>query len=122
MNEYNLKPNSARTTQELRENGRKGGVKSAEVRKERKTFKELINIALQEKDTDTGQDNAVAIVASLINKAKQGDNKAFEILRDTVGEKPSDKKDIGFDFDLTQLVVREIADAADTDKIEDEKQ
>lgn len=91
MNNDNLKPNSARTTQELQDNGRKGGIKSAEIRRERKTFKELINIALQEKDNDTGQENAVEIVASLINKAKQGDSRAFEILRDTIGEKPVDK-------------------------------
>jgi hypothetical protein len=116
MNEHNLRPNSERTTQELQENGRKGGIKSAEKRKERKTFKELINIALQEQDVETGQDNAVAIVASLINKAKQGDNKAFEILRDTVGEKPSDKNEL---YTLPPIALVQFDDAADINTIED---
>ena len=89
MNDDNLKPNSERTLEELRENGRKGGKKSAETRRERKTFKDLLNIALQEKDATTGEENAVAVVASLVNKAKQGDSKAFEIIRDTIGENPN---------------------------------
>lgn len=123
MNKHNLIPNSERTAQELKDNGRKGGIKSAETRRERKTFKELLHIALQEKDRNTGEENAVAMVASLINRAKQGDNKAFEIIRDTIGEKPIEKHDISeTDRQSIFINIRGIADNMDkTTKAEVER-
>lgn len=80
------------TSSEAWENGKKGAKKSAEKRRERKKFKELLEIALQLPDKESGEQNDFAIVAALIKKAVKGDTKAFELIRDTVGEKPVDKQ------------------------------
>ena len=84
-NEQNLIPNSMRSPKEVRENGKKGGIKSGEVRKARKTLKETLLMMLEEGNT---QDN---ITLALLERALKGDTKAYEVIRDTVGEKPTDK-------------------------------
>ena len=84
-NEQNLIPNNQRSPKELRDNGRKGGLKSVEVRRARKTLKETLLMMLEEGNT---QDN---ITLALLDKALKGDTKAYEVIRDTVGEKPTDK-------------------------------
>lgn len=90
LNPQNLKRFSS---EEARRNGKKGAEKSAQKRRERKTFKELLKIAL-EMESPTGKTNAEEIVASMIRKAQDGDVKAFEAVRDTIGEKPRDTVDI----------------------------
>ena len=47
---------------------------------------------MQLPDKESGEQNDFAIVAALIKKAAKGDTKAFELIRDTVGEKPVDKQ------------------------------
>ena len=90
LNPQNLKRLSS---EEARRNGKKGGVRSAKARREKKTFKELLKIALEMR-TKNGNTNAEEIVASLILKAQSGDVKAFEAVRDTIGEKPKDTVDV----------------------------
>lgn len=85
-NEKNLKPLS---TREAREIGKKGGQKSAEVRKEKKMLKDLLEEAL-EKKTKTGN-KYIDITIALINEAEKGNVKAYETIRDTLGQKPKDK-------------------------------
>ena len=85
MNESNLISLADRTTEEQREIARKGGLKSGEVRKARKTLKETLLLMLEQGNT---QDN---ITLALLQKALNGDTKAYEVIRDTVGEKPTDK-------------------------------
>ena len=86
-NEHNLIPNTQRTPNEVRENARKGGIKSGKVRREKANFKKLCEIALNE--TYKGEmTNAEAMVISMITKALDGDTKAFEVIRDTAGQKP----------------------------------
>ena len=87
MNEKNLIPNEARTPEERRENARKAGIASGKARREKANFKKLIEIALNE-DYKGGMSNAEAMVVSMIQKALEGDTKAFEVLRDTAGQKP----------------------------------
>ena len=82
------------TSSEARENGKKGAKKSAEKRRERKKLRELLEIALQLQNEETGEQNDFAIVAALINKAVNGDTKAFELIRDTIGEKPTEKQEV----------------------------
>lgn len=83
-NEQNLKP--VRTKNEARERGRKGGIKSGEVRAKKKTLKEELIALLKTKiDNKTMQEK---ISFSLIQEALDGNVKAFEIIRDTIGEKP----------------------------------
>ena len=84
-NEQNLIPNSQRTPSERRENARKAGIASGEARRARKTLKETLLMMLEEGDT---QNN---ITLALLDKALKGDTKAYEVIRDTVGEKPTDK-------------------------------
>lgn len=81
-NEQNLKP--VRTKSEARERGKNGGIKSGEVRKQRKTLKEELLLLLSE-----GQIQK-KISLSLIREALDGNTKAYEIIRDTIGEKPQD--------------------------------
>ena len=76
------------TTEEAREIGRKGGLASGKARKERKTLKEELLLLLE--DEKTQKELSVA----LIKRAKLFDNmgnKAYEIIRGTIGEKPTDK-------------------------------
>lgn len=88
-NEKKLKPVTQRTKSEAREISKKGGVASGKSRRMRKTFRELLKIAL-EMPSANGVTNAEEIVASMIRKAQGGDVKAFEAVRDTIGEKPAD--------------------------------
>lgn len=81
-NEQNLKP--VRTKSEARERGKNGGIKSGEVRKQRKTLKEELLLLLSEGQTQE------KISLSLIQEALEGNTKAYEIIRDTIGEKPQD--------------------------------
>lgn len=88
-NEKNLIPNSNRSPNEVRENGRKGGKKSGEVRREKKLLRELLEEALLKK-TETGN-KYIDITNALIKQAEEGNVKAYETIRDTLGQKPVDK-------------------------------
>lgn len=72
---------------------KEAGEKSAEKRAERKTIKEglLLLLGEQLKDKDgkpSGKTTQDAIIAGLVKRAVAGDTRAFEIIRDTIGEKP----------------------------------
>lgn len=89
-NEQNLRTLSPK---EAREQGRKGGKASAAKRAERKTFREglllLLNEPLKDKAGNvTGNTTQDAIIAALVKRAANGDTRAFEMIRDTIGEKP----------------------------------
>lgn len=80
--------------EEARELGRKGGLKSAEVRAARKTLREeLLVLLTQDITAKDGRrmQTQTAISASMIKQALAGSTKAYEIIRDTIGEKPIDK-------------------------------
>ena len=83
----NLKSLADRTKEEQREIARKGGIKSGEVRRARKTLKEELLLLLSKGDTQE------KMSLSMIAKALNGDVKAFEVIRDTIGEKPVEKID-----------------------------
>lgn len=85
MNESNLISLADRTTEEQRKIARMGGVASGESRRQRKTLKEELLLLLEEGDTQK------KISLAMIKKALQGDTKAFEVIRDSIGEKPKDK-------------------------------
>ena len=96
-NEQNLKPVSSK--KEARERGRKGGLASVESRRKRKTLKEELLLMLSEGETQQ------SVTLALIEKAMSGDTKAFEIIRDTIGEKPIDKVMIA---DVEPSVIAEV--------------
>lgn len=87
-NSENLKPMNKRTKSEQREIAKKAGIKSGEVRRARKTLKEELLLLLENGDTQN------KISFALIKKATKGDIKAFEVIRDTIGEKPADKHEL----------------------------
>lgn len=91
-NSENLKKLSS---EEARKNGKKGGIKSVEVRRARKTLKEELLLLLANGDTQE------RLSLALIEKAFKGDTKAFEVIRDTIGEKQADKHDL----DITQTPI-----------------
>lgn len=87
-NEQNLKPVTSK--KEARERGRKGGLASGEARRKRKTLKEELLLMLSDGDIQE------KISLALINEAINGNNagsvtKAFEVIRDTIGERPVEK-------------------------------
>ena len=96
-NEQNLKPVTSK--KEARERGRKGGLASGEARRKRKTLKEELLLMLSEGETQQ------SVTLALIEKAMSGDTKAFEVIRDTIGEKPIDKVMIA---DVEPSVIAEV--------------
>ena len=89
----NLKP--VQTEEEAREKGKKGGIASGKARKERKALKEELLLLLSKGDTQE------KISLSLIKEAMKGNTKAFEVIRDTIGEKPVEKIDADVNSDIT---------------------
>ena len=80
-NEHNLIPQNRRTKNEQREIAKKGGIKSGQVRAERKKLREELEYLLNQGECQE------KICLALIEKALNGNTKAFEIIRDTIGEK-----------------------------------
>lgn len=95
-NTQNLISLADRTTEEQREIARKGGIASGKVRRLAKTFKEAIDDTVTEKDLEL-------MIKAMIRRAKSGDTKAFEVIRDTRGEKP--KGELGITTD-TPIIIR----------------
>lgn len=96
----NLIPLNKRTKEEQRAITTAGGKASGESRRARKTLKEELLLLLSEGDTQK------SVTVALLQKAMDGDVKAFEVLRDTIGEKPVDKvenKNVDIVIDLGDL-------------------
>lgn len=106
-NSKNLKP--VRTKSEAREKGKKGGIKSGEKRRERKALKEELLLLLSTGDTQK------KLSVALIDKAMCGDVKAFEVIRDTIGEKPTDKQEITGGLEIQKIFITE-KEQQETDK------
>ena len=90
-NNKNLIPINTRTKSEARKISQKGGKKSGEVRREKKKLREKLADMLETMDGE-GATYSEKILIALINKALTGDVKAFEVIRDTIGEKPTGKE------------------------------
>ena len=103
----NLRPVSSK--EEARERGRKGGLASGEARRKRKTLKEELLLMLSEGETQQ------SVTLALIEKAMCGDTKAFEVIRDTIGERPVDKIMIA-DVEPSVIAEVEAMVLADDDK------
>jgi len=67
---------------EAREKGKKGGKASGKARQERKKLKEELLLLLGQGDTQE------KICLALVRQAQRGNIKAFEVVRDTIGEMP----------------------------------
>jgi len=86
----NLKPNSFNN----REIAKKAQKKSVEKRKENKTLAQLLEIALKLQNEETGEVNEIAMTNAIIKRAIKGDVSAYTVIRDTMGQKPTDKQEI----------------------------
>ena len=84
-NEQNLVSLATRTERERKEIASKGQKASTEAKRARKTLKETLLMMLEEGNMQND------ITLALLEKALNGDTKAYEVIRDTVGEKPTDK-------------------------------
>ena len=106
-NEQNLIPGNKRSQSEARENGRKGGQKSGEVRRQRKAMKEQIEMLLslpfkqtkqlkfiEELGIDTKDiDNQMALLVALYGKALKGDVQAFNTIREVAQDSQTINKE-----------------------------
>lgn len=90
MGAENLKP--IRSQSEAKAKGKAGGVKSGEARREKKALRERLELLLAKKID--GVETADAICIALIDKALTGDARAWELIRDTLGEKPEQKTEL----------------------------
>lgn len=110
----------ARMTPEQRaENGRKGGLAKGEATRRRKEMREtldiLLNMPMKKGKVYTAEDIKCfadlkgknitidqAMMICLVQKALKGDLNAIAMIRDTVGEKPSDKVEVK---DVTPVII-----------------
>ena len=105
MNDKNLIPNSERSPNEVRENGRKGGIKSGEVRREQKTYRDMAKAMLSATITDedilnelkayglSETDVKAYTLLGMIKASAEGSHNAFDRLLELAGEKdtPTDQ-------------------------------
>lgn len=75
------------------EAGRKGGLKRGENFRKKRLLKEELEILLEMLDKE-GRSNQEKISMALLKKASTGDTRAFEVIRDTIGQKPIDIQQI----------------------------
>ena len=90
-NEQNLKNLKDRTPKERKEIAKKGAEATNKLKAQRKTLREELLALLAKGDTQE------RLSLSVIQKALTGDTKAFEVIRDTIGEKPTDKLQVNQD-------------------------
>lgn len=104
-NEKNLRPSEYKFTQEEH---KKGGIASGEARRRKRDLRIALEMLLEKEyknskgETITGTE---AITAKLFEQAMKGNIKAFETLRDTVGQKPVEKVMIA---EVDQSVIDEV--------------
>lgn len=105
-----IKHQYTKNAQKAHENGRKGGIASGIARRKKRTLKELSNLILdnqiQDERTIAGLKSkfpeleiddvtfGLVLLLKQYERAKDGDPKAFEILRDTSGQSPVQKQEI----------------------------
>lgn len=83
-----------RSGEEAAKAGRKGGKASGEARRKRKAFAEAFDTLLERQYTDHNGNQlqgVEAIAVKVFQQAMNGDLKAIQIIRDTVGEMPVQK-------------------------------
>ena len=108
------------TKEQLSEAGKKGGKASVEERRRRKELKETLEILLnmsldkRRKNVDIEKIQAFAdlkgknvtvdeaMMIKLVQKALSGDLNSISMVRDTIGEKPSDRVEVK---DVTPVII-----------------
>ena len=117
-NEKNLIPNNKRTPSERRENARKAGKKSGEVRRKKRQLKDDMITLLKLPVADTRKwnklarmgvdmdkiDNNMLLTVALFLEASDGDVSAFKEIRDLIGEKNETDDSSGTLADIIKAV------------------
>lgn len=125
-----------RTSEELREMTRKGGLKSGEARRRKKTMREALEMLMYktELNEQTKQmleaegisqedfNHQMVITRSLIAKAEAGDVQAYNAICAMIGEKPAEKMEMsgGMSGELKIVHITKSADDAQFPSSEDE--
>lgn len=110
-NEQNLRPGEHIPT---KEEAKKGGIASGESRRRKKLLRECLDELLA-KEYTTKQGKMLgseALAAMLMKKSMSGDVRAFEVLRDTAGEKPVEKVMVA---DVDPAVIAEVEKIVNSD-------
>lgn len=107
MNDQNLIPIGSRPPRERSEIGRKGAEVTNRIKKEKKTLRQELEALLEiaDKNGDTLQKK---ISFAMIQKAGKGDVKAYEIIRDTIGQKP--KESVAVEIDKNKEDAKQLLD------------
>lgn len=113
------------TAEEARAKGKAGGIKSGQVRKEKKTLRETMKLLLKEQfkfnnpvtDEFTSGDGYAMWCAQVTAGALKGDRKCLEYLRDIIGENPSTKV-VGAEEEPLRKVEIEFVDKSKRSKTE----
>lgn len=119
-NEKNLKPfkKGQVSREQAVKNGRKGGIRSAQVKKEIKTCREILLMVSNFTPNEDTVENLRKIFPGLeekyltyktvmtlkqLEKALRGDTEAFKVCRDTMGEKPTDKVEQRTELEVNKI-------------------
>lgn len=119
-NEKNLKPikKGQLSKEEAKRRGKKGGIKSGQVRKEIKTCREILLMMSNYTPNEDTVENLRKIFPGLeekyltyktvmtlkqLEKALRGDTEAFKVCRDTMGEKPTDKVEQRTELEVNKI-------------------
>jgi hypothetical protein len=92
--------------------GKVGGVKSGEAKRKKKLLRELLNELLERQNNlviDENGDpmtNAAIMAVKAIDAASGGDWKAWELVRDTAGQKPVDRVKMQTDVNIADSAER----------------
>lgn len=120
MNDENLIPFSKRSPEEQRRIRSMGGKACAELRKERKSFRELLELGLEVESTNktTGEVKSVKELSmlALAARCKNGDLKAIKLAAELLGEY---KKSVNLETSGTgvNVIVRDGKVADDLQKV-----
>lgn len=90
-NEQNLIPGAHKLSVE---EASKGGIASGKARAEKRDLRKALELLLEQTYTDkkgVTRTGAQAVTEKLFSEVMKGNVKAFEVLRDTVGQKPVEK-------------------------------
>ncbi len=130
-----INPND-RTSEELRAMTRKGGIKSGEARRRKKTMREALELLMYktELNEQTKQmleaegiskedfNHQMVITRSLIAKAESGDVQAYNAICAMIGEKPAEKMEMsgGMSGEIKIVHITKSEDDANFPSSEDE--
>lgn len=100
-NENNLIPNSERSPNKLKEMTRKGGIKSGEVRREKRKFREMFETFLEsdfkgdkELPKSKRRKNKEIMMMRMVKQAMDGDLNTQKYIIEMIGEAPAKQVEV----------------------------